>query len=344
MRKSTRTFIALTVVLSLFLVFLHSPSASAQEKVIKLKFTNFWPAPHNVSIMAGEWAKEVEKRSNGRVQISYYPGATLTPPAQTYDSVVKGIADMGMSLFGYTRGKFPLTEVIDLPLGYKSGTQATKLINAYYKKFKPKEMDEVKILYLHAHGPGLLHTSKKPVRTMEDLKGLKIRSHGLSAKVVQALGGAPVGMPMTETYDALSKGVAEGVMCPYEGVQGFKLTDVVKYSTEDYGIAYTSGVFFAMNKKKWDSLPPDIQKIMEDVSEEWIPKMGKVWDDFDKNAKQEVKRLNKTIITLSKAEEARWIKQVQPILDEYVKNAKAKGLPGDQALKFCQDFLKANPK
>ncbi len=343
MKKIVCVSVILIVLFSLSFAFLHSRSEAAQEEVIKLKFTNFWPAPHNVSIAAEQWAREVEKRSNGRVKISYFPGATLTPPAQTYDSIVKGIADMGMSLFGYTRGKFPLTEVIDLPLGYKSGSQATKLINAYYKKFKPKEMDDVKILFLHAHGPGLLHTGKKPVRTMEDIKGLKIRSHGLSAKVVQALGGAPVGMPMTETYDALSKGVAEGVMCPYEGVQGFKLTDVIKYTTEDYPIAYTSGVFFAMNKARWNSLPPDIQKIMEQVSEEWITKMGKVWDDFDKNARAEVVKLNKTIIPLSKEEGARWVKQVQPILDEYVKITKKKGLPGAEALKFCQDFLKANP-
>ncbi len=343
MKKSMCVSVIIIALFSLCLVFFHSRSEAAQEEVIKLKFTNFWPAPHNVSVTAEQWAREVEKRSNGRVKISYFPGATLTPPAQTYDSIVKGIADMGMSLFGYTRGKFPLTEVIDLPLGYKSGSQATKLINAYYKKFKPKEMDDVKILFLHAHGPGLLHTGKKPVRTMEDLRGLKIRSHGLSAKVVQALGGAPVGMPMTETYDALSKGVAEGVMCPYEGVQGFKLTDVIKYTTEDYPIAYTSGVFFAMNKARWNSLPPDIQKIMEQVSEEWITKMGKVWDDFDKNARAEVVKLNKTIIPLSKEEGARWVKKVQPILDDYVKNTKKKGLPGDEALKFCQDFLKANP-
>lgn len=156
--------------------------------------------------MAEQWGPEVDKRSNGRVRINYYPGATLTPPTQTYDSVVKGITDIRMSLFGCARGRFPLTEAIDLPLGYKSGTQASKLINACYKKFRPKKMDEVKILYLHAHGPDLLHTTKKPVRTMEDLKGLKIRSHGLSAKVVQALGGAPVGMPMTRPTTPYRRG------------------------------------------------------------------------------------------------------------------------------------------
>lgn len=317
---------------------------NAQEKVVTLKFSNFWPAPHKCSIIAEQWCREVEKRTNGKVKINYYPGGTLTPPTQTYDSIVKGITDIGESLFGYTRGKFPLTEVIDLPLGYRSGIVATRMINEYYKKFKPKELDEVKILFLHAHGPGLLHTSKRPVRQMEDLKGLKVRSHGLSAKIVQALGGAPVGMPMTETYDAISKGVAEGVMCPFEGVQGFKLTDVINYSTENFGSAYTSGVFVAMNKGKWNSLPRDVQQVMEKVSEEWIDKQGKVWDDFDKEARETILRMKKTIITLSKEEDARWARQVVPIIDEYLAKTKARNLPGDQALKFCQDYLKTHQK
>lgn len=174
--------------------------AFAQE-VITLRYAHFMPPPTAQAINSDQWCKEVEKRTNGKVKITFYPGSTLMPAPQTYDSVVKGIADIGWSIMSYTRGKFPLTEVIDLPLGYKSGYVATKLINAYYDKFKPKEFDETKVLYLHAHGPGIL-TTKKPVYKLEDLKGMKIRSTGLSAKIVQALGAAPVGMPITETYDA----------------------------------------------------------------------------------------------------------------------------------------------
>ena len=161
------------------------------------------PAPTAGSINSSEWSKEIEKRTNGKVKINYYSGGTLMPAPQTYDSIVKGIADIGFSIMSYTRGKFPLTEVIDLPLGYKSGYTATKLINAYYAKFRPKEFDETKVLYLHAHGPGILNT-KKPVYKLEDLKGMKIRSTGLSSKIAQSLGAAPVGMPIPETYYALS--------------------------------------------------------------------------------------------------------------------------------------------
>ena len=215
----------------------------------------------------------MEKRTNGKVKITYFAGGTLTPAAQTYDNVVKGIADIGESVLGYTRGKFPMMAMMDLPLGYRSGAQATGLINAYYNKFKPKELDEVKVLFLHAHGPGIVHT-KKPVYKLEDLKGMKIRAQGTVVPIVQALGASPVGMTMPETYDALRTGVADGAMAPFEALEGFKWGEVVSSSTEDYGAAYTAGMFVVMNKQKWNALPADVQAIMDQVSHEWIEKQG----------------------------------------------------------------------
>ena len=328
----------------LFMVsVLASTGWAAEEKGITLKFSNFFPAMHANSIIIDQWCKEVEKRTNGRVKVNYYAGATLTPANQTYDSVVKGIADVGMSCQAYTRGKFPLTEVIDLPLAYKSGLVATRMINEFYKKFQPKEYDETKVMYLHAHGPGILHT-KKPVAKLEDVKGLRIRSTGLSARVVQALGGAPVGMPMTESYDALSKGVADGILCPNEALKGFKLGEVTAFTTENYGSAYSTAFFVVMNKDKWNSIPKDIQAIIQKINEEWIEKQGKVWDDIDKEGKEFAIQKGMKYIALSSKEDARWASLVRPILDDFAKNANAKGLPGDAALKFCVDYLKANQK
>ncbi len=336
-----RVTAVLVLLLGLALLFVHT--APSQAQVIALKFSNFFPAPHKNSILADQWCKEVEKRTNGKIKFSYFPGATLTPAAQTYDSVVKGIADVGESVLGYTRGKFPLTEVIDLPLGYKTGYAATKLINAYFNKFKPKEFDEVEVMFLHAHGPGIMF-SKKQVSKMEDVKGLKLRSHGLSAKIVQALGGAPVGMPMTETYDALSKGVADGVMCPWEAMKGWKLGEVVDFCAENYGSAYSTGFFVVMNKTKWNSIPPDQQKIIRAINEEWIEKQAKIWDEIDKEGRDFMAQKGRKFTPISKEEDARWAKQVAPLLDDYVKATKAKGLPGDEALKFCLDHLKTLQK
>ena len=301
--------------------------------------SSFFPAPHKNSQLSEAWCREVEKRSNGKVKITFFPGGTLTPAAQTYDGVVKGIADIGQSCFAYTRGKFPLMEVTDLPLGYKSGVQATNLVNAFYTKFQPKELDEVKVLYLHAHGPGILH-SKTPITTLEELAGKKIRATGLAAKIVTSLGGAPVGTAMPETYDALRTGVAEGALAPIESLQGWKWGEVITSTTTNYGSAYTTGMFIIMNKGKWNALPPDVQKVFEEVSREWIPKQGQLWDEIDKEGMEFTKARGNKIIALSPEEDAKWTARVKPLLDEYVAGAKEKGLPGDESLKFCLDFLK----
>jgi TRAP-type C4-dicarboxylate transport system substrate-binding protein len=260
-------------------------------------------------------------------------GGTLTPADKCYDGVVKGISDIGYSVLAYTRGKFPLTEVSDLPLGMKSGLVATKLINDYYKKFKPKELDEVKIMYLHGHGPGVLHT-KKEVKTLEDLKGMKIRCTGMAAKIAKALEATPVAMPMGETYDALSRGVVDGSMAPQESLQGWKWGEVVRFTTENFGSSYSTGFFVVMNKQKWNALPPDVQKIIEQVNEEYIEKQGKLWDEIDKAGRDYTIKLGNKIIPLSQEEDWKWQKAVKPLLDEYKKNMKDKGLPGEEVLSF----------
>jgi TRAP-type C4-dicarboxylate transport system substrate-binding protein len=328
----------LLLVLAVAFLFL-SLSAHAEAKPIELSYSIFFPAPHKQTVLATEWAKEIEKRTGGAVKITLFPGGTLTPADKCYDGVVKGISDIGMSVFAYTRGKFPLTEVIDLPLGYKSGEAATRLINLYRSKFKPKEFDEVKVMYLHAHGPGFLHT-KKPVRRLEDLKGMKIRSTGLSAKAAAALGGVPVAMPMGETYDALSRGVVDGSMAPLEALEGWKWGEVVKSTTESFGAAYSTGFFVVMNNEKWNSLPPGVQKVVEQINKEWIEKTGRLWEAIDKSGRDYSLKRGNEIIVLPKEEDERWAKAVGPILDDYVASMKEKGLPGEEALKFCVSQLK----
>ena len=318
------------------------PAALAQAKPLELSYSIFFPAPHKNTVLAGEWAKEIEKRTNGMVKITLFPGGTLTPADKCYQGVVNGISDIGMSVLGYTRGKFPLTEVIDLPLGYKSGVAATRLIDRYYQRFKPKEFDEVKVLYLHAHGPGILHT-KRAVHKLEDLKGMKIRSTGLSSKVVSALGGVPVAMPMGETYDALKRGMVEGSMAPMESLEGWKWGEVVKYTTDSFGSAYSTGFFVVMNKEKWNALTPEIQKVIEKVDMEWVGKTGRLWDEIDKSGRAFTLRLGNQVISLSQEENERWAKAVRPLLDDYVHSMQSKKLPGEEALRFCLQELGKNP-
>jgi TRAP-type C4-dicarboxylate transport system substrate-binding protein len=330
-KSITSLFLCVSVIGFLFSI----PPAFGQ---IKLNHSNLWPATHKHSVLAAEWAKEIEKRTNGRVMITVHHGGTLTPGDKCYDGVVRGISDIGMSVCGYTRGRFPLTEVIELPLGYKSGWVATRLITEYFNKFKPKEFDETKIMFLFAHGPGLLH-SKKPLYKLEDLKGMKVRAFGAVTKLVTLLGGAPVSMPMGETYEALSRGVVEASVAPYEALQGWKWGEVVKYSTEAPGMAYSSAFFVAMNKNRWNALPPDIQKIIEQINVEYIEKHGKGWDEIDKAGKDFALKLGNKIITLPLDENRRWERVVKPLYDEYVKSMKDKGLPGDEVLRFCLETL-----
>jgi TRAP-type C4-dicarboxylate transport system substrate-binding protein len=315
---------------------------NAAEPVIKLRYSNWFAPTHRTSVLTDQWCKEVEKRTNGRVKVTLFSGGTLSPPTQTYDSLVKGAFDVGTSLLSYTTGRFPLSDVLDMPLGYNSGYQATKMVNAYYKKFKPKELDDVKIMYLHAHGPTYIHT-KKQIARVEDIKGLRIKSTGISSKIVTALGGTPVTMPLTETYDALSKGLADGLILHLEVLKTFKFGELLKCTVLDHGMSSTTTSFIAMNKKKWDSLPKDVQQIIEQINEEWIEKQAKVHALLDKDGEDYLIKSGNTMVKVSAADQAKTAAKMKPIFEEYVKATKAKGLPGDEALKFCQDFLKANP-
>ena len=313
----------------------------AAAKTVNLTYSIFFPATHGHTLLATEWAREVEKRTNGAVKINIFPGATLTPADQSYDGVVKGISDLAMGVLSYVKGRFPLTEVIDLPLGYQSGLQVTRLCNAYYQKFQPKELADTRVMYLHGHGPGILHT-KAPVTRLEDLKGMKIRCTGTSAKIVKALGATPVAMPQTETYDALQKGLVQGTLTPIESLRGWKFAEVISSTTRNLGSSYSVAFFVVMNKKKWDSLPREAQEAIEQVNREWIDKTGQAWDDFDQAGREFTLAQGNKVIELGPEEDQRWAKLMQPVLDEYVSATQAKGLPGQEALAFCQQWLKNN--
>jgi TRAP-type C4-dicarboxylate transport system substrate-binding protein len=316
----------------------------ASETVTKLEFAMFLPANNPLTLVFEEYCKDVEKKTNGRVKITLHPGGTLTPAPQTYDSIIREIADIGFASLDITVGRFPLMETLNLPYGGKNAVTMTKLTNAFYNKFKPKELDEVHVLTLLTHGPGIVHT-KKPVRKLEDLKGLKLRCPGgYVVKMVQALGAVPVVMPMSEVYDSLRKGVVDGNVATPDSLKYFKFGEVVEYTTNNYRTAYESIGFLAMNKNKWNSLPPDIQKIVSQISEEYAIKLAMKWDSMDQEGIKESMAKKHTFITLSKEEEERWYEKIRPLYDEFIKEKTAKGLPAAEAIKFCQDWIKNNQK
>ena len=306
----------------------------AEADSVKLTYSNFFPPGHIQSRLAEAWCKEVEFRTNGEVVVEYYPGQTLTKARQVYDGVVEGLSDVGFSVLAYTRGRFPVMAAVDLPLGYTSGTVATKVVNAVYHKFQPKELMDTQVMYLHAHGPGLIHTKGKAVRKMEDMQGLKFRGHGTSALVVKALGGTPVPKPMPETYQMLQKGVVEGAVYPFEANKGWKLGEVTNFCTASFTAAYTTSFFVVMNKDKWNSLSEKNRKIITQINMEWADKHGEAWDTSD--AKGIVFFLNQggEIIGLDSKEGERWKKAVAPIVDDYKTKMDAKGMKGTEIVDF----------
>ncbi|MBW2002164.1 MAG: TRAP transporter substrate-binding protein [Deltaproteobacteria bacterium] len=311
----------------------------AQAAPIKLTYSCFFPPTHIQSKLAEAWSKEVAKRTNGRVKVEYYPGGTLTKAKQCYDGAVTGISDLGFSVLAYTGSRFPVMSAIDLPFGYPNGKVATAVINEVYKKFMPKELLDSKVMYLHAHGPGLIHTRDKMVTKLEDLKGLKLRGHGTSAKFQKALGATPVGAPMPECYQMIQKGVVKGASYPFEANKGWRLGEVSDYAVAAFSAAYTTSFFVVMNKDKWNSLPADIQKIIEEINGEWVIKHGEAWDASDMEGIYYFLNHGGVIIGLDKKEAARWKKAVRPVIDDYIQAMNKKGFNGKEIVDFTMKTL-----
>jgi len=335
--KKQIIMVFLTVIIGLALTAVSPIHAGAAT--VKLTYSNFFPPSHIQSKLAETWCKEVEKRTDGRVKVEYYAGQTLTKAKQCYDGTVEGISDLGFSVLAYTRGRFPVMSAVDLPLGYPSGTVATKVVNAVYNKFKPKELSDTQVMYLHAHGPGLVHTKGKAVHKIEDMKGLKFRGHGTSALVVKALGGTPVPKPMPETYQMLQKGVVDGGVFPFEADKGWKLGEVTDYITAAFDAAYTTSFFVVMNKDKWNALPADIQKIIEKINAEWIVKHGEAWDSSDMVGIRYFLNQGGQIIGIDKKESKRWKKAVAPIISDYTETLNKKGFNGKEIVDFTSNTL-----
>lgn len=309
----------------------------SDSKVIRLNYSIFFPPTHVQAIEAERWAREIEKRSEGRVAIRLFPGGILTKSDQCYGGVVDGISDIGMSSFAYTRGRFPLLEGLDLPVGYPDGLAATRIANEMCANYRPQEIRNTHLLYVHGHGPSVL-ASQTPIRTLADFDGITCRATGFSAKIIDLLGGNSVGMPQNDTYEALQKGVVHATLCPVETLKGWKQGEVINHVTETPAIGYTTTMFVTMNRERWESLPPDIQEIFTAVSAEWIDRHGRAWNEADEAGRAMLAEMGKTCVTLPDEETERWRERIRPILHQYAEKAEARGLPGEA---FLADLLAA---
>ena len=338
-------FTALSLAILAALFFLMANSATkAEAQTFNFTYSTFFPPTHIQTKVPEAWIAEIEKRSKGQIKIQLFTGGSLTPAPQIYDGVVKGISDFGLSVFAYSPGRFPVISAIDNPLGYPDAFVATKTINELYRKFNPKELSDVHVCYLFAHGPGLLQTASKPVNKLEDVKGLKIRSTGTSQLIVRALGAAPVAMSQGETYDALKKNIVDGTLVPIEALEGFKQAEVLKYTTLTYSASYSQGFFVVMNLDKWNALPKDLQKIITDVSKEYEDITAKAWGDSDESGRKFALNLGHEFIKLSDAESAKFKEAVKPVFSEYVKIANEKGVDGQAVFNAVSEMVQTYSK
>ena len=316
-------------ILSFVIVALSGPisksTASTAQEVIKLKFSTYLVADHPVAVAAQQFCAEIKKRTNGRVEILFYPNGTVLSATKTYQGVASGIADIGMSNISYTRGRFPVMELLDLPMGFSSAHVATKVDNEFYNKFKPKDFDNVHLLYLHGCSPYVIFTTKKPVRTLEDLRGMKIGGKGRIADTLKTLGAVPVPVEAADYYESLQRGIVEGMALPSNLLKDWKLGEVVKYSTnvQSLGSVYTFYVVF--NLEKWNNLPSDIKKIIDEVSSEWQEKTATAWSGAANDGIAFLLTRGGQTIDLSVQESAKWQKAASPIITSYVKEMEAAG-------------------
>jgi TRAP-type C4-dicarboxylate transport system substrate-binding protein len=310
-----------------------SGAGQAHAADIVLRLQTFEP-PQGTSLSKSitPWIKQIETATQGRVKIQVFPAMSLGgKPPELFAQAKDGVVDIAWTVLSYTPGLFPKTEVFELPFMTKDATGASKALWEYVQQNGMDEFRDVHLLTLHTHGPGLLHT-KEPVTSVADIKGLKIRGGSrVVGDLLAKLGATPVGMPITSVGEALSKGVLDGTSIPYEVAPVFKVQQIVKNHTEmaDGLALYTVPFAMVMNKAKWDSLPPDIQKVFNEHSTiELAGKFGQSMDDGDVRAKALIQQSGNHVSALSSAETDRWKAVGGQVRDEWISKANAKGLDG----------------
>lgn len=318
------------------MIFAGLQKAIAAEK-IQLNFSTVFPQKHLHTVLNQMFADEVKKRTNGRVEITIYPMGTLNPPAKTYDAIVKGIADIGMSCPLWVAGRFPLSEIFEMPSDIPNSWVTTMTYKDLFEKFTFKEYEDVHVLYLHGPGRNNLMTKNTPVRKLEDLKGLKVRTSGGTVDLIKTWGGVPRAMPMGEVYEALAKGVLDAHFAVPETLKGFNIAEVVKYLTIT-PISTSSCQFVAMNKKKWESLPEDVKKVFTELSKLYAERQAYVWMYYDRMGLDYFKSLSgRQIITIPKEQRGEWEKGANAVLEKYIADKEKMGLPIRDFVKYFKE-------
>ena len=282
------------------------------------------------------WADLIGQKSGGKVHITVYPAETLGKSTTAIDMAQNGVADLAWGFIGNHPGKFPITDILGLPmLGQKSGIGASKAVWEAYKTIPEIRKDwenlGLHVIFLHTGAPQVIG-STKPIGTMEQLKGQRLRAiTGAPLKFLQALGASPVNVPMPEVFEAVQKGTIDGYCTDWAGIGGFKFDEVSKYVLDD--TLYTSTFYMVMSQKKWDSLPPDVQQVFNEWGGDYASDLyGHVWQQASDDYKAAGVKKGIQLVKLTPDELAKWQAKAPGVWDEYIKIVDSKGYSGQDLI------------
>lgn len=322
-----------------------SASSLAAEPEFTFKLHHFLPPMSRAqTVFLKPWADKVMKESHGRIKIDVYPAMQLGgKPPELFDQVRKGVVDMAWTVAGYTPGRFPKGSVFELPFMATDATATSMALQAYAEKEMGKELKDVHLLAMHTHAPGSLHSRDKEIKSAADLKGMKVRTpNKVMADAFSLLGADPVFMPVTQMPSALSKGVLDVAVLPFEVTKPMKINQLVKYETEikgDRGL-YANYFIFAMNKRDYNKLPPDLQKVIDDNSGMKLARhIGQIFDEGEKIGRDDAIAQGNKPFDLPKAEVERWKQAMQPVTDKWIQKMDKKGFDGKALYKEANDLI-----
>jgi TRAP-type C4-dicarboxylate transport system substrate-binding protein len=326
-------------------------AAAAAQQPITLKFHTFHPPQSNTwKGMVAVWMDKVEKESGGRIKFERYPAMQLGGnPSQLYDQVRDGVADVTWTSPGYTAGRFPRIEAFELPFMMTTSEATSKAAWEYLQTYAKDEFKDTHLIAANVHGPGVIHSRDKQISTIADLRGLKVRGPTrVTTKLLAALGAAPVGMAMQQIPDAISKGVIDAVVVPWEVVPVVKLEELVKTHTEfdpAAGGLYTVVFVVTMNKAKYESLPPDLKKVIDNNSGvETSGWLGKTAQSADLPARKLVEDRKHSVVTVKGPALAGFEKAAMQVQTEWAKEMDAKGMNGQQLIDGAKSLIQKHSK
>src|SRR4030042_503551 len=330
MKKILSLSLMLIIITTLFVGSCESTPES--QEVIKLSSSCYLPPTHLFSPLQEAWGNEIMSLSNGRVEITFFPGGSLVKAAAPPDSLEQGFGDIAFSHIGYNRGRFPVTGVLALPMGYPTGWVGSHVATDFLNKFEAEEWNNLHVLLVNAGTTAGLMTRNTRVTKLEDLKGITLRGAGEVASAIAALGATPRDIPMGEMYDSVSTGVVDGTLVGIETLKSFKMADVCKYTAFVWQVGNMYTFYLAMNKDKWEAMPKDIQDIFTEVSEEYAEKWAETWNSIDvAGIEYSLSIPGNEVYKLSDAEGQRWQDAAQPVIAKYVDTLAANGFEDAQS-------------